>query len=106
MSNILPLQAGVKSLNNQEIVRMVEQKQLPSYKLESALGNPLRAVGIRRKIVAPLTGNPGSMDSLPYDHYDYTKVNLFYYQLGFKESHLFCSNYSKYGNYIQTKMIS
>lgn len=67
-------QAGAKSLTNQEIVRMVEKKHLPSYKLESLLGNPLRAVGIRRTVVAPHTANHGSMDFLPYDHYDYNKV--------------------------------
>ncbi|XP_042216552.1 3-hydroxy-3-methylglutaryl-coenzyme A reductase-like isoform X2 [Homarus americanus] len=71
---VINSEAGAKSLSNQEIVQMVEKKHLPSYKLESLLGNPLRAVGIRRTVVAPHTANQGSMDSLPYDHYDYTKV--------------------------------
>ncbi|KAG7171922.1 3-hydroxy-3-methylglutaryl-coenzyme A reductase-like, partial [Homarus americanus] len=70
---VINSEAGAKSLSNQEIVQMVEKKHLPSYKLESLLGNPLRAVGIRRTVVAPHTANQGSMDSLPYDHYDYTK---------------------------------
>lgn len=71
---VMNSKAGVKSLKNQEIVQLVEKKHLPSYKLEYLLGNPLRAVGIRRTIVAPHTANHCSMDSLPYDHYDYTKV--------------------------------
>lgn len=71
---IMNSEAGVKSLTNQEVVQMVEKKHVPGYKLETILGDPLRAVGIRRKVVAPHTTVRTSMDPLPYDHYDYTKV--------------------------------
>nr|XP_045613504.1 3-hydroxy-3-methylglutaryl-coenzyme A reductase-like isoform X2 [Procambarus clarkii] len=71
---VMNSEAGVKSLTNQEIVKMVEKKHVPSYKLETILGSPLRAVGIRRTVVAPHTANHRSMDALPYDHYDYSKV--------------------------------
>ncbi|KAK8729133.1 hypothetical protein OTU49_008642 [Cherax quadricarinatus] len=71
---VMNSQGGVRSLTNKEIVQMVEKKHVPSYKLETVLGNPLRAVGIRRAIVAPHTAKHGSMDALPYDNYDYTKV--------------------------------
>ncbi|XP_068245701.1 3-hydroxy-3-methylglutaryl-coenzyme A reductase-like isoform X2 [Palaemon carinicauda] len=72
--NIMNSEAGVKSLTNQEIVQLVEKKHVPGYKLETVLGDPLRAVDIRRRVVAPHTTAKSSMDTLPYDHYDYTKV--------------------------------
>ncbi|XP_068245699.1 3-hydroxy-3-methylglutaryl-coenzyme A reductase-like isoform X3 [Palaemon carinicauda] len=72
--NIMNSVAGVKSLTNQEIVQLVEKKHVPGYKLETVLGDPLRAVDIRRRVVAPHTTAKSSMDTLPYDHYDYTKV--------------------------------
>ncbi|XP_064110644.1 3-hydroxy-3-methylglutaryl-coenzyme A reductase-like isoform X1 [Macrobrachium nipponense] len=72
--SIMNSEAGVKSLTNQEIVQLVEKKHVPGYKLETVLGDPLRAVDIRRRVVAPHTTTKSSMDTLPYDHYDYTKV--------------------------------
>ncbi|KAK7082266.1 hypothetical protein SK128_026046 [Halocaridina rubra] len=71
---VMNSEPGVKSLTNQEIIHLVEKKHIPSYKLENVLGDPVRAVYIRRKVVAPHTTDRCSMDGLPYDHYDYTKV--------------------------------
>lgn len=67
-------QAGVKSLTDQEIVQMVEKKHVPGYKLETVLGDPLRAVAIRRSVIAPHTASQNALETLPFDHYDYTKV--------------------------------
>ncbi|CAL4119695.1 unnamed protein product [Meganyctiphanes norvegica] len=71
---IMNSEVGVKSLTNKELVRMVETRNFPGYKLETALGDPLRAVSVRRAVVAPNTACKSSFDSLPYDHYDYSKV--------------------------------
>ncbi|XP_037796115.1 3-hydroxy-3-methylglutaryl-coenzyme A reductase-like [Penaeus monodon] len=71
---IMNSEAGVRSLTDQEIVQMVEKKHVPGYKLETVLGDPLRAVAIRRSVVAPHTASQNSLETLPFDHYDYTKV--------------------------------
>ncbi|MPC37034.1 3-hydroxy-3-methylglutaryl-coenzyme A reductase [Portunus trituberculatus] len=68
-------QAGAKSLSDSEVVLLVEKKQLPGYQLEKVLEDPLRAVGVRRRVVAPHTANLTALDALPYCHYDYSKVS-------------------------------
>ncbi|XP_047736866.1 3-hydroxy-3-methylglutaryl-coenzyme A reductase-like isoform X2 [Hyalella azteca] len=65
---------GAKELTDDEVVEMVQKKQLPGYKLETALQDDLRGVKVRRQVVAPLAANVGAFDSLPYLNYDYSKV--------------------------------
>ncbi|XP_063878280.1 3-hydroxy-3-methylglutaryl-coenzyme A reductase-like isoform X2 [Scylla paramamosain] len=71
---VMKSEAGAKSLSDSEVVLLVEKKQLPGYQLEKVLGDPLRAVGVRRRVVAPHTAHLSALDALPYCHYDYSKV--------------------------------
>ena len=68
--------AGAKALSDSELVLLVEKKQLPGYQLEKVLGDPSRAVAVRRRVVAPHTAHSTSLDALPHRHYDYTKVSI------------------------------
>lgn len=65
----------VKSLQNEEVVSLVTNGNLPLYALEKQLGNTTRAVEVRRKAIAKLAGAPVLETSkLPYLHYDYDRV--------------------------------
>lgn len=54
----------------------MEQKHIPAYKLESALGDPERGVAIRRKLISKQLSSDSSscLSELPYHHYDFSKV--------------------------------
>lgn len=71
---VMKSQAGAKSLSDSEVVLLVEKKQLPGYQLEKVLGDPARAVAVRRRVVAPHTAHLTALDALPHKHYDYSKV--------------------------------
>ncbi|KAG0716986.1 3-hydroxy-3-methylglutaryl-coenzyme A reductase [Chionoecetes opilio] len=71
---VMKSEAGAKSLSDSEVVLLVEKKQLPGYQLEKVLGDPARAVAVRRCVVAPHTANLTTLDDLPHLHYDYSKV--------------------------------
>lgn len=45
------------------------------YKLESALQDCVRGVRVRRRVLAPHAVNPSALDTLPYEHYDYSKAS-------------------------------
>lgn len=65
---------GAAKLTDDELVEIVKRKLLPGYKLESALQDCVRGVRVRRRVLAPHAVNPTALDTLPYDHYDYSKV--------------------------------
>ncbi len=63
----------------------METKHIPSYKLETAVGDPERGVAIRRQLIqkqvssssTPASDSPTAnptLEGLPYTHYDYTRV--------------------------------
>eukprot|EP00088_Acartia_fossae_P025816 TRINITY_DN2659_c0_g1_i1.p1 TRINITY_DN2659_c0_g1~~TRINITY_DN2659_c0_g1_i1.p1 ORF type:complete len:806 (+),score=231.58 TRINITY_DN2659_c0_g1_i1:171-2420(+) len=70
-------QDGAASLIDEEIVQLVEAKQIACHQLEKILNNPFRGVEVRRQVI----GNQGksplvrrALHSLPYKHYDYKLV--------------------------------
>lgn len=59
-------------------MQLVKAKQIPAYKLETALGDPERGVSIRRQLVAENlaeTSDPSSLEGLPYTNYNYSLVS-------------------------------
>lgn len=72
---IMKSDAGAAALTDDEVIQLVKHKQLPSYKLETALENHERGVAIRRKILLNDLHDKGSMEKLPYQQYDYTYVH-------------------------------
>jgi hydroxymethylglutaryl-CoA reductase (NADPH) len=69
------LAAGrANQLDDQEVINLVEAKRLPSYKLESALGDPERGVSIRRSMLERDLPEQSDMSGIPYKDYDYSKV--------------------------------
>jgi len=68
-------QDGTKHLLDSEIINLVEKKHIPGHQLEKALSDPSRGVRVRRKIYMKNGNNlKRAMDTLPYQHYDYSKV--------------------------------
>lgn len=61
-------------LLNDEIIRLVETKHIPSYNLEHIVKNPERGVLIRRTILEKSLGDKSILHSLPYQNYNYSKV--------------------------------
>ncbi len=79
--HVLP-QAGSAELTDAEILRLVEAKHIPSYKLETAVGDPERGVAIRRQLIQRQLSTVSSdssvispsLSGLPYTSYDYSRV--------------------------------
>lgn len=66
---------GIKTLANSEISSLVVAGKLPLYSLEKQLADTTRAVAVRRKAIAAISGVPAvDSDRLPYLHYDYDRV--------------------------------
>ncbi|CAG2104702.1 unnamed protein product, partial [Medioppia subpectinata] len=65
---------GVNQLTDSEIQYLVDKQHLPSYKLESILGNAERGVAIRRKLIEKSSDRMGILKNVPYTHYDYSLV--------------------------------
>ncbi|XP_071483178.1 3-hydroxy-3-methylglutaryl-coenzyme A reductase-like [Diadema antillarum] len=72
---ILNLGKGPDELTDEEICLLVAGKHIPSYKLESVLGNPERGVAIRRQIVSKSLPITDALEKLPYTSYDYSFVS-------------------------------
>ena len=62
-------------LSDDEVIRLVQTKRLPAYKLESSLDDPERGVSIRRRLLCQDEAVGSSLDELPYSGYDYSKVS-------------------------------
>ncbi|KXN72343.1 hypothetical protein CONCODRAFT_77852 [Conidiobolus coronatus NRRL 28638] len=74
---LLQTSEGVTSLTDEEVISLVHNGKIPAYALEKTLKDFTRAVKIRRILtsnsVAP-TSSSLMHSSLPYMHYDYSKV--------------------------------
>ena len=70
------LQRGPDQLSDTEILQVVAAKQIPAYKLETALGDHERGVKIRRKLVSKSLPSSDALYQLPYTNYDYTYVSI------------------------------
>ena len=66
---------GTDKLVDSEIIQLVEEKRVSQHQLEKTLGNPSRGVRVRRKIYGKNSQLKRAMEKLPYQHYDYEKVN-------------------------------
>ncbi|XP_075988180.1 HMG coenzyme A reductase [Anticarsia gemmatalis] len=62
------------SLSDEEVIMLVEQSHIPLHRLESVLGDPLRGVKLRRKVVGNRFHTDVAINQLPYLNYDYSKV--------------------------------
>lgn len=62
------------SMDDAEVVNLVKSKSLPSYKLESALGDFERAVSIRRHLLCEDVSED-IVEKLPYRNLDYSLIN-------------------------------
>lgn len=62
------------SLSDEEVIMLVEQSHIPLHRLESVLGDPLRGVKLRRKVVGSRFQTELAIKQLPYLNYDYSKV--------------------------------
>ncbi|XP_053331698.1 3-hydroxy-3-methylglutaryl-Coenzyme A reductase [Spea bombifrons] len=65
---------GAPYLSDEEVIRLVNAKHIPSYKLESMMETPERGVAIRRKMLSPRLPQSSSLQNLPYKNYNYSLV--------------------------------
>jgi len=65
---------GTKQLVDAEIINLVESKHIAGHQLEKALCDPSRGVRVRRKIYMKRGNLKRAMETLPYQHFDYSKV--------------------------------
>ncbi|XP_008782826.2 3-hydroxy-3-methylglutaryl-coenzyme A reductase 3 [Phoenix dactylifera] len=63
---------NISNDDDEEIVRAVVAGKMPSYALESKLGDCRRAAGIRREALRQTTGR--AMEGLPLDGFDYAAI--------------------------------
>ena len=68
-------QTGAIDLTDEEVIKLVESKHIPFYKIEGMLGDYERGVSIRRTIVEQNLKASGAIENLPYTNYDYTYVD-------------------------------
>lgn len=62
------------SLTDQEVILLVESKNLPAYQIEKAVDSPERGVRIRRQLVGGSGNFLPALQNLPFKNYDYSKV--------------------------------
>uniref|UniRef100_A0A3B4XB99 3-hydroxy-3-methylglutaryl coenzyme A reductase n=1 Tax=Seriola lalandi dorsalis TaxID=1841481 RepID=A0A3B4XB99_SERLL len=65
---------GPRFLSDAEVMLLVNSKHIPAYKLEATMERPERGVAIRRQMISSKLPSPSALSSLPYTHYDYSKV--------------------------------
>eukprot|EP00061_Rhincodon_typus_P018799 g48126.t1 len=68
-------QRGAKHLSDAEVIRLVNAKHIPAYKLENMMETPERGVFIRRQILAEKLPKTTALQMLPYKDYDYSLVS-------------------------------
>ncbi len=95
------LQAGPAVLSDAEILRLVAAREIPAYKLETALDDHERGVRVRRKLVTGGLPTEDALHQLPYTHYDYTYVSV---KSGKKKDFLLIKPRQKKRALIQTEL--
>lgn len=71
------MQLGARFLSDAEVLRLVNSKHIPAYKLEAMMERPERGVAIRRQMISAKLPSPSALSSLPYTDYDYSKVKSY-----------------------------
>ncbi|KAJ3040415.1 3-hydroxy-3-methylglutaryl-coenzyme A (HMG-CoA) reductase isozyme, partial [Rhizophlyctis rosea] len=66
--------SGPEALNDVEVIAMVDAGKIAPYALEKVLQNYVRAVKLRRILIARQSRSDLAASSLPVEHYDYSKV--------------------------------
>ena len=72
--DLLNSEDGLKQLTDEELLALVEKREIPSYKLESILGDPERGVKIRRMYISNEVNALDAIFRIPYTRYDYSLV--------------------------------
>ncbi|XP_030446959.1 3-hydroxy-3-methylglutaryl-coenzyme A reductase 1 [Syzygium oleosum] len=67
-----PIDSALSSVEDEEVVKSVADGKIPSYSLESMLGDCRRAASIRREALQRMTGR--SLKGLPLDGFDYASI--------------------------------
>ncbi|XP_045813682.1 3-hydroxy-3-methylglutaryl-coenzyme A reductase 1-like [Trifolium pratense] len=70
--DLAPVPEVILSSDDKEIVRAVVSGSIPSYSLESKLGDCKRAAAIRNQVVERVTGR--SLEGLPMEGFDYDSI--------------------------------
>ncbi|CAH2297207.1 3-hydroxy-3-methylglutaryl-Coenzyme A reductase [Pelobates cultripes] len=65
---------GARFLSDAEVIRLVNAKHIPSYKLETMMESPERGVAIRRKMLSGKLPQSSAIQNLPYKNYNYSLV--------------------------------
>ncbi|KAM3938783.1 3-hydroxy-3-methylglutaryl-Coenzyme A reductase isoform 1-T2 [Leptodactylus fuscus] len=65
---------GAQYLSDTEVVKLVNAKHIPAYKLESMMESPERGVAIRRQMLAHKLPKASALLDLPYKNYNYSLV--------------------------------
>ncbi|XP_073440192.1 3-hydroxy-3-methylglutaryl-Coenzyme A reductase [Dendrobates tinctorius] len=65
---------GAQYLSDAEVIKLVNAKHIPSYKLESMMESPERGVAIRRHMLAHKLPQSSALLNLPYKNYNYSLV--------------------------------
>ncbi|XP_056396149.1 3-hydroxy-3-methylglutaryl-Coenzyme A reductase [Hyla sarda] len=65
---------GSQYLSDAEVIKLVNAKYIPAYKLESMMESPERGVSIRRQMLVPKLPQSSALVSLPYKNYNYSLV--------------------------------
>ncbi|XP_045141109.1 3-hydroxy-3-methylglutaryl-Coenzyme A reductase isoform X2 [Echinops telfairi] len=65
---------GAKFLSDAEVIRLVNAKHIPAYKLETLMETHERGVSIRRQMLSKKLPEPSSLQYLPYRDYNYSLV--------------------------------
>lgn len=67
---------GAAALRDEEVILLVEKKQIPAYQLEKAVEDAERGVGIRRRILGAQAKVTKALINLPYKNYNYEQVRF------------------------------
>ncbi|XP_026755884.1 3-hydroxy-3-methylglutaryl-coenzyme A reductase isoform X2 [Galleria mellonella] len=67
-------EGACKSLSDEEVIMLVEQSHIPLHRLETVLGDGLRGVRLRRRVIGARFQTEEAIKQLPYLNYDYSKV--------------------------------
>ncbi|XP_038259536.2 3-hydroxy-3-methylglutaryl-Coenzyme A reductase isoform X1 [Dermochelys coriacea] len=65
---------GAKFLTDAEVIKLVNAKHIPAYKLETLMETHERGVSIRRQMLSQKLPEPSALQYLPYRHYNYSLV--------------------------------
>ncbi len=61
-------------LTDQEVIKLVQSKHIPAYKLESVMGDFERGVSIRRQILSKQLSSVEGLSSLPFTNYSHYPI--------------------------------